>query len=108
MTKYSILVNQKGTILSFHVENPDTDRFPSEDLTGHNFGRLVGFNCWQDLDTLRKRVSKSRRPASFSTFVDLRNSGVHPIIDWTIRSGGRTGLFTQTYQMYGVGNGQSV
>lgn len=42
MTRYSLVVNKRGTILSFKVVDADPELFPVRDMTGHHFSRLIG------------------------------------------------------------------
>ena len=102
MTKYSIQVNSKGTILSLKVENPDPIRFSSRNLIGKNFSRLIGWDCKKDLKLILRNISKTHQPARFSTFIAPKGSNEGPIMEWTIHPRGRTLLLSNKYLLCGT------
>jgi hypothetical protein len=102
MTKYSIHVNGNGTILSLKVENPDPVRFPSGNLIGKNFSRLVGWDCRKDLKMILKSIAKTHQPARFSSFIAPKGANAGPFLEWTIQRKGRTLLLANKYELCGA------
>ncbi|HEY4060475.1 MAG TPA: hypothetical protein VGM30_01165 [Puia sp.] len=102
MTKYSIQVNSKGTILSLTVENPDPIRFPTRGLIGRNFCRLIGWDCRRDLQLILRNISRTHQPARFSTFIAPKGAAEGPVMEWTIHPKGRTLLLASKYVLYGT------
>lgn len=86
MTQYSILLNKKGTIISFKVVDADPKRFPTKNLRGKHFSRLIGRDCRKDIYDIIQQISKTQEPASFRTFFAPRQYSEGPIVDWTIQS----------------------
>jgi hypothetical protein len=85
MAQFSILLNKKGTILSFNVMDADPKRFPIKKLTGRHFSLLVGVDCKKDLRHIMKQTSKTRKPSSFRTFLAAaRGAQEGPIVEWTL------------------------
>ncbi len=95
MTRYSLVVNKKGTILSFKVVDADPELFPVKNVTGRHFSRLVGENCKKDFKYILQEISKTRRTASFWTFFSPRGSHSGPVIEWTVQPK-PGGIFTTT------------
>lgn len=85
MTQYSILVNKKGTILSFKVADADPSRFPVKNLIGKHFSRLIGTNCKKDLHRIMQEASKTSKPGNFTTFLPARGTSSGPVVEWTVQ-----------------------
>jgi hypothetical protein len=84
MAQFSILLNKKGTILSFNVTDADPKRFPIKKLTGRHFSQLIGVDCKKDLRHIMRETSKTRKPGNFRTFLAARGSQEGPVVEWTI------------------------
>jgi len=74
MTRYSLVVNKRGTILSFKVVDADPKLFPVKDMTGRHFSRLIGDDCRKDLGHILHEISRTRQAGSFRTFFSPRGS----------------------------------
>jgi hypothetical protein len=85
MTQFSIVVNRKGTILSYEAINADPRRFSVKNLRGSHFSRLIGTDCKKDLRNILQETSKTRKPTSFQTFFLPKGSFEGPVIEWTIQ-----------------------
>ena len=85
MTQYSILLNKKGTIVSFKVVDADPKRFPSKNLKGKHFSRLIGLDCKEDLHFIIEETTKTRKPGTFRTFSPPRGFCEGPVVEWTIQ-----------------------
>ena len=85
MTQFSIVVNKKGTILSYEALNADPKRFPVKNLRGSHFSRLIGIDCKKDLRNILLETSKTRKPASFQTFFCPKGANEGPVVEWTIQ-----------------------
>lgn len=84
MTRYSLVLNKKGTILSFKVMDVDPERFPVSDMTGRHFSHLMGEDCKKDLRHILQDISKTRQTGSFRTFFRPRGAHAGPVVEWTI------------------------
>ena len=84
MTRYALVLNKKGTILSFKVVNADPERFPANDITGSHFSDLIGEACRKHLDDILREISRTRKPGSFHTFFSPSTSQPGPIVEWTV------------------------
>ncbi|MBN9380472.1 MAG: hypothetical protein J0H74_06890 [Chitinophagaceae bacterium] len=84
MTRYSLVLNKKGTILSFKVVDADPERFPVKDMTGLHFSWLIGENCKKDLRYILQEISRTRQTRSFRTFFSPRGNLAGPVVEWTI------------------------
>lgn len=85
MTRYTIILNKKGTILSFKVVDADPDRYPVKDLTGRHFSHLVGDDCRRDLRCIFQEVSQTRLPFSFKTLFAPKGKHEGPVVEWTVQ-----------------------
>lgn len=85
MTRYSLILNKKGTILSFKAVDVDPERFPVKDLTGRHFSRLIGEDCRRDLRHILQQILRTRQAGSFRTFFSPRGVHAGPVIEWTIQ-----------------------
>jgi len=85
MTRYSLILNKKGTILSFKVMDADPEHFPVKDMTGRHFSRLIGEDCKKDLSHILQEISRTRRTGSFRTFFSPRGSYAGPVVEWTVQ-----------------------
>ena len=84
MTRYSLVLNKKGTILSFKVVDAEPERFPVKDMTGRHFSRLIGEDCRKDLRYILQEISRTRQAGSFQTFFSPRGMHAGPVVEWTI------------------------
>jgi len=85
MTRYSLVLNKKGTILFFKVIDADPERFPVKDMTGRHFSRLVGEDCKKDLRYILREISRTREARSFRTFFSPRGTHAGPVLEWTVQ-----------------------
>lgn len=85
MTRYALILNKKGTVLSFKVMDADPERFPVKDVTGHHFSRLIGEDCKKDLQYILKEIARTRQIGSFRTFFSPRGAHAGPVVEWTIQ-----------------------
>src|SRR6187402_2712461 len=85
MTRYSLVLNKKGTILSFKVIDADPERFPVRNVTGHHFSRLIGEDCKKDLRHILQEITRTRQTRSFRTFFRPRGAHSGPVVEWTIQ-----------------------
>jgi len=85
MTRYSLVLNKKGTILSFKVVDADPEQFPVKDMTGRHFSRLIGEDCRKDLRYILQEISRSRQIGSFQTFFSPRGTHTGPVVQWTVQ-----------------------
>lgn len=85
MTRYSLVLNKNGTILSFKALDVDPERFPVRDLTGSHFSRLIGEDCKKDLRYILREILKTRQMGSFRTFFRPRGAHAGPVVEWTIQ-----------------------
>jgi len=101
MTRYSLVVNKRGTILSFKVVDADPKLFPVKDMTGRHFSRLIGDDCRKDLGHILHEISRTRQAGSFRTFFSPRGSHVGAVVEWTVQP--KTGnIFSTTrFEMIG-------
>jgi hypothetical protein len=102
MMRYSLVLNKKGTILSFKVMDADPERFPVKDMTGRHFSRLIGEDCRKDLKYILQQISRTRQAGNFRTLFSPRGMNVGPVIEWTIQR--RPGSFffsTARYELIG-------
>jgi hypothetical protein len=85
MARYSLIINKKGTILSFKVLDADPEKFPVKDLTGHHFSHLVGQNCKKDLGYILQEISKTRQTGNFRTFFSPKGIHAGAVVEWTVQ-----------------------
>jgi len=85
MTRYSLIVNKRGTILSFKVVDADPELFPVHDMTGRHFSRLIGEDCKKDLGYILHEISRTRQASSFRTFFSPRGSHAGAVVEWTVQ-----------------------
>ena len=85
MVRYSLVLNKKGTILSFKVMEADPEWFPVKDMTGRHFSRLIGEDCKKDLTHILQEISRSRQTGFFRTFFRPRGAHAGPVVEWTIQ-----------------------
>jgi hypothetical protein len=84
MTRYSLVLNKRGTILSFRVIDAEPEKFPVKDMTGRHFSRLIGEDCRKDLRYILQQISKTRQMGSFQTFFSPQGMHAGPVVEWTI------------------------
>lgn len=104
MTQYSVLVNKKGTILSFKIIDADPAKFPVKKLKGSHFSKLIGFNCKKDLQHILEEASKTQKPANFQTYIRSTAGFDGPVVEWTVRPKSGTildVLFPARYELTG-------
>jgi hypothetical protein len=104
MTQFSIIVNKKGTILSYKAIDADPRKFPVKNLRGSHFSRLIGTDCKKDLRSIMQETSKTRKPSFFQTFFLPKGSFEGPVIEWTIQPKAGSlldALFPERYLLLG-------
>ena len=101
MTRYSLVVNKRGTILSFKVLDADPELFPVKDLTGRHFSRLIGEDCKKDLGHILHEISKTRQAGNFRTFFSPRGSHAGAVVEWEVHPKPGNIFSTARFEMIG-------
>ena len=86
MAQYSLLLNKKGTILSFSIKDAAPHKFRVRKLTGRHFSSLIGADCKKDLRNIIQQISKTRKPGNFTTFLSAEGAYEGPAVEWTIQA----------------------
>jgi hypothetical protein len=101
MTRYSIVLNKRGTILSFKVVDADPELFPVKNMTGRHFSRLIGDDCRKDLGHILDEISRTRQTGSFHTFFSPRGSHAGAVVEWTVQPKPASIFSTARFELIG-------